>query len=86
MQWIVQRWENKESKRYYECRLQKDLLGDWVITRNWGGINTQLGQVKHQLVESYGEGVNKVFDVAEKRMKRRYSPVLSPLAALNEDQ
>jgi len=33
----------ENGPRYYYLDLEKDLLGDWVITRINGGIGTQLG-------------------------------------------
>ena len=44
-EWISQRWERTTDGRYYEARLSTDLFGDWVVTKNWGGINKATGRV-----------------------------------------
>jgi len=41
----MQRWERPVDGRYYEARLSLDLLGDYVVTKNWGGTNKANGRV-----------------------------------------
>ena len=42
-QWQQVRWENAQSRRYYEARVIKNLLDEWEVLCVWGGIGTRLG-------------------------------------------
>ena len=39
------RWES--PSRYYEAVLQRDLLGDWVLSTANGGLRNRLGALRH---------------------------------------
>ena len=41
--WQRVRWENAQSRRYYEARVAKNLLDEWEVLCLWGGIGTRLG-------------------------------------------
>ena len=68
--WLASRWER--DTRYYELHLRQDLFGDWVLTRVWGGKNTALGQIKHELCEDYAAGVARHAEAERVRVKRGY--------------
>ncbi len=51
VEWRHSRWER--DSRYYELRVQQDLLGDWLLTRVWGRKDSALGQIRHEVCESY---------------------------------
>ena len=38
--WQRVRWENAQSRRYYEARVIKNLLDEWEVFCVWGGIGT----------------------------------------------
>ena len=40
---ILLRWERHADKRYYLIMLYRDLLGDLVLTKVWGGIGKANG-------------------------------------------
>ena len=71
--WLASRWER--DTRYYELHLRQDLFGDWVLTRVWGGKGTALGQIRHELCESYAEGVARHAEAERVRVKRGYRGV-----------
>ena len=64
------RWER--DTRYYELRVQQDLFGDWLLTRIWGRKGTALGQIRHELCESYAAGIVKFKQAEVRRDKRGY--------------
>lgn len=66
------RWEHPEKKRYYVARLQKDLLGDWVVTKIWGGLGSAGGRVVHILCESEKDGVFLIEKISKVRSRRGY--------------
>ena len=65
--WLHSRWER--DSRYYELRVQQDLFGHWLLTRVWGRKGSALGQIRHELCESYAAGIVK-FKQAEVRRER----------------
>jgi len=71
--WLASRWER--DTRYYELHLRQDLFGDWVLTPVWGGKGTALGQIRHELCESYAAGVARQAEAERVRMKRGYRGV-----------
>jgi hypothetical protein len=67
VEWLHSRWER--DSRYYELRVQQDLFGHWLLTRVWGRKGSALGQIRHELCESYAAGIAK-FNQAEVRREQ----------------
>lgn len=44
-------WINQEKRRFYRVVVQKDLLGDLVLIRYWGSLDSSLGGTKTELVK-----------------------------------
>jgi hypothetical protein len=64
------RWET--SNRYYEVRLVRDLLQDWVLIVARGGKTNRLGALRTLFVSSEAEGM-KIIETMEKvRIRRGY--------------
>jgi len=38
-----ERWVNREKARYYETHLSRDLFGEWILVKVWGGCGTSRG-------------------------------------------
>ena len=66
------RWENPEKRRYYQVSLQKDLLGDWVLSKAWGGIGQKFGRMVHMPCRSLQEAEAMVERIARIRKNRGY--------------
>jgi predicted DNA-binding WGR domain protein len=66
--WLHSRWE--KDTRYYELRVQQDLLGDWLLTRIWGRKDSALGQLRHDVCADQLEA-NARYAAAEVRRQRR---------------
>lgn len=71
---IVLRWEARtdESKRYYRVVLQRDLLGDLILMRVWGGIGRASGQLRQTIVNSVEDGFKKIDTIIKQLIKRGY--------------
>jgi len=69
-EWFHSRWER--DTRYYELRVQQDLFGNWLLTRVWGRRGSALGQIRHELCESYAVGLAKYAEAEIRRAKRGY--------------
>jgi hypothetical protein len=64
------RWETRT--RYYEVRLVRDLLQDWVLIVARGGKTNRLGALRTLSVSSEAEGM-KIIETMEKvRIRRGY--------------
>jgi hypothetical protein len=68
---LVYRWQ-KGLSRYYKVYLYKDLLGDWVLTKVWGGINSRLGNFEHQATLTKEPALLLIDEIIKKRKKRGY--------------
>ena len=64
------RWET--SSRYYEVRLVRDLLQDWVLIVARGGRANRLGALRTLFVSSEEEGMKKLATLEKVRTRRGY--------------
>ena len=74
-EWFHSRWE--KYTRYYELRVQQDLWGQWLLTRVWGRRGSALGQIRHELCESYAADLVKYAEAEVRRGKRGYQLIRS---------
>ena len=72
------RWEKATALgvRYYEVDLDRDLWGEWRLTRIWGRRGTRLGQIRVAPCGSRDEGMARVAAILERRRQRRYDLVV----------
>jgi hypothetical protein len=68
------RWEHADKKRYYQIFLSCDLLGDWVVTKSWGGLSTSAGRITHVACSSLDEAKKLIAKIILMRTKRGYIP------------
>ncbi len=64
------RWET--STKYYEARLVRDLLEDWVLVVSRGGKTSRLGALRTLFVSSEEEGMKKIAALEKVRTRRGY--------------
>jgi predicted DNA-binding WGR domain protein len=69
------RWE--KDSRYYEAHVERDLWGDWVLTRVWGRRGTALGQIRRAPCASYADALEKLQGLGVQRERRGYTAVSS---------
>lgn len=65
------RWQ-KGISRYYKVILQKDLLGDWSLTKIWGGVNSKLGGYSNHTFFDRDEALKMVEEIKKHRKQRGY--------------
>ena len=69
-----ERWVNREKARYYETHLCRDLFGEWILVKVWGGCGSNRGRLAStgvaSYVASYADGVAAVREIAERRSAR----------------
>lgn len=66
------RWEHPIKKRYYKIYLSRDLLGDLVVTRVWGGINNANGKISHYCCSSHEDAQKIIKKIAHTRSRHGY--------------
>jgi len=66
------RWVHKAKHRYYRIIVSKDLLGDWVVTRVWGGVNQKSGRAIHLPCSSYDDAKRFIDKMMKIRRQRGY--------------
>ncbi len=69
--WYEYRWQ-KGISRYYKVFLYKDLLGDWILTKVWGGVNSRLGNYEHKLYPTMQAASSMINQIKVQRKKRGY--------------
>lgn len=72
---LFMRWKHHEKKRYYQVFLSRDLLGDWVLTKSWGGLTTSNGRVTHVACHSIDEAKVLIEKISRTRARRGYIEV-----------
>ena len=73
--WQQVRWENAQTRRYYEARVAKNLLDEWEVLCVWGGIGTRLGGSTVIPVISLEDAQATLAKINVKRHQRHYSRV-----------
>jgi hypothetical protein len=67
-----ERWVNREKARYYQAHLFRDLFGDWILLKVWGGCGSRRGRLASTAVASYSEGLGALREIGERRRGRGY--------------
>ena len=67
----------EKGTRFYQLSLLKDLLGDWVVVRVNGQINSAMGQIHTLPFESQSQAEGFYQQEYQRRLKRGYVVVLS---------
>lgn len=66
-------WVHPEKRRYYRASVYKDLLGHWVMVRDWGSLDTKLGGTKTELLEGFGDGERQMERIGKRRESHHYA-------------
>lgn len=62
----------EKDTRYYNVRLEKDLLDDWVVAITYGRINSRLGQSKIIAFAEFEQALIHFEKICTIRQKRHY--------------
>lgn len=69
-------WEKND--RFYCALIERDLLGDVVVSRCWGGRESGKGGMTFTLVPSVEAGAAELHRIARRRAARRYKLQIPP--------
>jgi hypothetical protein len=67
-----ERWVNREKAPYYQAHLHRDLFGEWILVKVWGGCGSRRGRLGSPAVATYGEGLDALREIGERRSARGY--------------
>jgi hypothetical protein len=67
-----EQWVNRKKARYYQAHLHRDLFGEWILVKVWGGCGSRRGRLHSTGVASYGEGRDALREIGERRSARGY--------------
>ncbi len=73
--WRRRRWENPQTRRYYDAWALKNLFGDWEVYCVWGGIGTRRGGSRAVPAASLADALEKMTAIDTRRRQRHYFPV-----------
>lgn len=65
-------WLNNKTRRYYHAVVCRDLLGDLVVTRTTGSVDSSRGRVMVFPVKSYSEAGEMLDRVSVDRKRHGY--------------
>lgn len=68
-------WIHPEKRRYYRAMVYQDLLGHWILMRDWGSLDSKLGGMKTELLAGLQEGCEKLEAIAKRRRSHHYQTV-----------
>ena len=68
-------WVHPEKRRYYRASVYKDLLGHWVMVRDWGSLDSRLGGTKTELLDGLRHGEEQMKRIGKRRESHRYALV-----------
>lgn len=68
-------WVHSAKRRYYRASVYKDLLGHWVMVRDWGSLDSKLGGTKIDLLESIPHGEVLMRRIGKRRESHHYALV-----------
>jgi predicted DNA-binding WGR domain protein len=69
---IFTRWEHPNNARYYEARIEHDLLGDIVLGKVWGNKHSGLGGNSQNVFTFYEAALKQLIALHQQRLKRGY--------------
>lgn len=69
---MIKVWINRKTRRHYTVHLAKDLLGDWVLLRSWGSLDSRAGCIRKCLVENYRAGCLEIEVISSTRQTHGY--------------
>jgi hypothetical protein len=68
--WETLTWKREKDKRIYKIFLHQDLFGNWIVTRQWGGVAKSKRGKYHQVTLEQGQALVK--ELSKIRKYRKY--------------
>lgn len=62
--------------RYYLVRCARDLFGDLVLSRYWGGLGSRRGGVRHCAMANANEALSALAAIERRRHQHGYQAVI----------
>lgn len=71
---IASRWENHETRRFYEATTLRNLFGEWEVLQVWGRIGSLRGGYQCHPVADKCAADHLLAAIAKLRERRGYAP------------
>ncbi len=65
-------WIHNRKRKSYAVWVYRDLLGDWILRREWGSLDSNRGGSKTELLASESEAEAKLEEIAKRRLAHGY--------------
>lgn len=72
-------WIHPKKRRYYKCVIYSDLLGDRVLLRNWGSLDSKVGGSMSQLINTQDEEQHLLSSIRKRRLQHQYELVIDKI-------
>ncbi|MEW8437698.1 MAG: hypothetical protein AB2689_06030 [Candidatus Thiodiazotropha taylori] len=69
---MMQYWVNKQTRRYYRVHLDRDLMGDLILTRSWGSLDSRLGRIQNEFIPDGNQGRKILDEIGKLRARHGY--------------
>jgi hypothetical protein len=66
-------WET--DSRYYSAHLVKDLFGEWILDKHWGGKYNRHRRWKAEYCSCYHDGLKKIEKLNKLRENHKYEAI-----------
>jgi len=71
---IASRWENHQTRRFYEATTLRNLFGEWEVLQVWGRIGSPRGGHQCHPVADKSAADQLLAAIANLRHRRGYAP------------
>lgn len=72
---MLEIWIHNEKRRYYKFAIYCDLLGDRVLLRNWGSMDSRVGGSMTQVINNKQQEQSLITSIRKKRLLHDYQLV-----------
>lgn len=70
-------WYWQSDTRYYRVTLQKNLFGNWILIKSWGGLNNHLNGGTSCLIQNINDLDQIIASIDATRRKHSYKYIYS---------
>lgn len=74
---MLELWIHPKKRRYYKFAIYRDLLGDRVLLRSWGSLESKLGGSMTQVIPSEEKEQSLIDLIRKRRQQNCYELVVN---------
>ncbi len=69
---MLELWIHSGKRRYYKFVIYSDLLGDRVLLRSWGSLDSRVGGTMTQVISTTDEELSLIDSIRKRRTQHNY--------------